>query len=269
MKNTYLYQIPETSDFMMSFVLITKKGNAVIIDGGRPEDMPSLKRIVGNRPVIAWILTHPHIDHISGFNELVATDSTDLVPEKVYYRFPSAAFARETEPGEAHTLDDFYAIYPKIADKSVLVKEGDVFHFDELTVTCLLTFEEDHPINNGYSTLNEASAVFRVDGDRKRVLFLGDIGPDGGDRLYERHWRELACDYVQVAHHGHSGPGAEVYLAASPKAAFWCGRDWLYDEAPNCFGKRLYGTKMQRMWLEKLGVKKNYVTKDGLHRVIV
>ena len=52
---------------MMSFVVVTKENNAIVIDGGRHEDMPLLKQYVDGRHIAAWILTHPHIDHISGF----------------------------------------------------------------------------------------------------------------------------------------------------------------------------------------------------------
>ena len=67
MKQTIMYQLTETSIFMMSFVIITQKDNAIVIDGGRPEDMPLLKEYVGGRHISAWILTHAHEDHISGF----------------------------------------------------------------------------------------------------------------------------------------------------------------------------------------------------------
>ena len=53
---TVLYQLTETSKFMMSFVLITKKNNCIVIDGGRPLDMPLLKEYVGGRHISAWIL---------------------------------------------------------------------------------------------------------------------------------------------------------------------------------------------------------------------
>ena len=46
-----LYQLTETSRFMMSFVLVTDKENCIIIDGGRPEDMPLLKQYVAGRHV--------------------------------------------------------------------------------------------------------------------------------------------------------------------------------------------------------------------------
>ena len=47
--NTLLYQITETSKYMMGFVIVTKNDNVIIIDGGRPEDMPMLKSYVGGR----------------------------------------------------------------------------------------------------------------------------------------------------------------------------------------------------------------------------
>ena len=47
MKNehTVLYQLTETSPFMMSFVVVTKQNNAIIIDGGMEADMPLLKNM--------------------------------------------------------------------------------------------------------------------------------------------------------------------------------------------------------------------------------
>ena len=59
-RKTVMYQITETSEFMMSFVIITKQNNAIVIDGGRPLDMPLLKEYVGGRHISAWILTHAY-----------------------------------------------------------------------------------------------------------------------------------------------------------------------------------------------------------------
>ena len=67
MKNTTLYMLTETSQFMMSFVLVTEKNNVIVVDGGRPLDMPLLKEYIGGRHISAWILTHANTDHISGF----------------------------------------------------------------------------------------------------------------------------------------------------------------------------------------------------------
>ena len=86
---TTLYMLTETSEFMMSFVLVTKNDNVIIVDGGRPEDMPLLKEYVGGRHIAAWILTHAHIDHISGFvSEIERNGGADFDIGTVYYNFP-------------------------------------------------------------------------------------------------------------------------------------------------------------------------------------
>jgi hypothetical protein len=107
------------------------------------------------------------------------------------------------------------------------------------------------------------------------VLFLGDLGPDGGDILFRESRHLLKSDIVQMAHHGHMNVGMEVYAAVMPEACLWCCPEWLYNEAevPNYLSDveklrkmkriRMYGTAVTRGWMELLGVKKHYVTKDG------
>ncbi|MBQ8401811.1 MAG: MBL fold metallo-hydrolase [Clostridia bacterium] len=274
MSETALYLQTETSDFMMSIILKTKKGNAVVIDGGRPEDLPLLWEIVGGCPVKAWILTHPHLDHITGFTKLIADRDISRWPEKVYYNFPTAAFMEETEPAEAWTLRDFLAVEDSIGDRRVCVQEGDTFDVDELHFTILQSWDPGEPIVPAHpgdhnSTGNENSLVFRIDTPGQSVLILGDAGPLAGDRLMSRHWQDLKADIVQMAHHGHGGVGAEVYLAASPKACLWCCRDWLYNEKPFYLNERLWGTIMTRKWMEWMGVQTHYVTKDGTHKILL
>ena len=46
MEQTVLHVIPETSAFMMSYVIHTAAGNAIVVDGGRPEDLPLMREKV-------------------------------------------------------------------------------------------------------------------------------------------------------------------------------------------------------------------------------
>ncbi|MBQ8402751.1 MAG: MBL fold metallo-hydrolase [Clostridia bacterium] len=274
MSETALYLQTETSAFMMSIILKTAAGNAVVIDGGRPEDMPLLRELVGNAPIKAWILTHPHLDHITGLTGLIRCGNTELWPEKIYYNFPTLSFLEETEPSEAWTLREFLEIEDRIADRAVILRENDRFSVDELDFTVLQSWEEKSPIvparpGDENSTGNENSLVFRVDTPGKGVLILGDAGPLAGDRLMSRHWQDLKADIVQMAHHGHGGVGAEVYLAASPEACLWCCADWLYNEAPYYLSERLWGTVMTRNWMAWMGVTKHYVTGEGTHKIIL
>jgi beta-lactamase superfamily II metal-dependent hydrolase len=272
MPGTELILQTETSKFMMSVILKTSAGNAVVIDGGRAEDLPLLAELVGASPVKAWILTHPHPDHIAGFIHAVKEGFGNLAPETVYYRFPPLDLVEKYHPKEPKALREFLEIEDRIRPLAVTPKEGDRFAVDELTFTVLLTFEEDDPIvplrpEDKSSVCNNSSMIFRVEGPNRSVLFLADAGPQEGDRLFARHWRELRSDIVQMAHHGHCGVGPEVYIAAAPESCLWCCADWLYDEDPFVIPDRLCGTRMTRLWMDALGVKHHIVTKDGTQRL--
>ena len=67
---TTLYMLQEQSPIqMMSYVLQTKEGKLVVIDGGNKQDgahlQDTLVRLGGPEPVVElWLLTHPHSDHV-------------------------------------------------------------------------------------------------------------------------------------------------------------------------------------------------------------
>ena len=280
-----LYQLTETSKFMMSFVLVTDKDNCIIVDGGRPEDMPLLKQYVDGRHISAWILTHAHMDHISGFMDEFARDGgADFDVDTIYYNFPPYDelitktdvedlnyFRRELND----SLPGFNAALPKFSDKTHIVNQGETLDVDEVHIDFLYSYHEGLTAN----LMNDSSLVFKVTTPNKTVLFLGDLGPDGGDILFRESRHLLKADICQMAHHGHGCVGMEVYAEIMPEACMWCCADWLYDEpeVPHYLADterlrrmkliRLYGTALTRKWMDILGVKKHYVTKDGTQRI--
>ena len=280
-----LFQLTETSLFMMSFVLITDKNNCIIIDGGRPEDMPLLKQYVNGRHVSAWILTHAHMDHISGFiDEFTRNGGADFDVDMIYYNFPPydelitktdvedlAYFRQELND----SLPSFNAALPNFRDRTHIVHQGETLDIDEVHIDFLYSYHEGLTAN----LMNDSSLVFKVTTPNKTVLFLGDLGPDGGDLLYRESRHLLKSDICQMAHHGHSNVSMEVYAAIMPEACMWCCADWLYNEVeePHYLSDveklrrmkriRLYGTAVTRKWMDILGVKKHYVTKDGTQRI--
>lgn len=286
-EETVLYQLTETSEFMMSFVLVTQEDNVIVIDGGRPEDMPLLKQYIGGRHISLWILTHAHSDHISGFiDEFERNGGADFDIERVAYHFPPyhelkgkqdvpdpTYFDRELE----ESLADFLKIEPLLGDRVYTVRQGDSLTVDECTIDFLYTYHQGL-----YSNLmNDSSLVFRVSTPHKSVLFLGDLGPEGGDMLYEESRHLLKADIVQMAHHGHMNVSMEVYAAIRPEACLWCAPAWLYaeEEVPHyladreklrCMHRtRMYGTAVTRRWMDILGVKTHYVTANGTNQIIL
>ncbi len=281
---TKLYMLEETSDFMMSFVVVTEQNNAVVIDGGREEDMPLLKKYVGGRHISAWILTHAHDDHIQGFvSEVEKNACADFDIERVYYNFPDydALISKTNVANREYFCCELNEILPafnankhKIADKLQVVRQGDVLQIDEVKIEFLYTYRDGLYDN----LMNDASLVFKLYTPRKRVLFLGDLGPQGGDALYRESRDKLQADIVQMAHHGHMNVGMEVYAAAGAKVCLWCCQDWLYNEkeipdwmhgwAEQALSRnRMYGTAVTRKWMEILGAHTHYITANGTQEI--
>ena len=272
---------------MMGFVLVTKADNVIVIDGGRKEDMPLLKKYIAGRHICAWILTHPHNDHISGFiSEFKKNRLADFDIEKLYYRFPPyhelkgkvdvpnlEYFNRELD----EMLLEFTEIEPELSNISHVVTQGEKITVDECTLDFIYAYHDGL-----YSNLmNDASLVFSIKTENKKVLFLGDLGPEGGDVLYEESRHLLKSDIVQMAHHGHMNVGMEVYAEIMPEACLWCCPDWLYNECEippyledrerlrKMQRERMYGTAITRRWMDILGVKTHYVTKDGTNIIVL
>lgn len=266
MSKTKMYVMPETSPFMMSYVIITEQGNCVIIDGGRPEDVPLLREKVKGRKIKAWFLTHPHLDHISAFNQLVEDNDPDFDFEKVYYNFFDVDNFVSKDRGEDwDTIVKFNAIYPKIKHKAQVVCTGDVITIDELNVEVLYHYDEKSVFVK--PNINDTSIVFRVTTPRTAVMFLGDLGPEGGDILVEQGEEKLRAEYCQMAHHGHAGVGPDVYMHINPRVCIWNAPEWLWEEEGRLVDFRCYGTKRTRWWMEKIGVKEHIVTKDGMAEI--
>ena len=284
MKKTTMYQLCETSKFMMSFVIVTKKDNLIIVDGGRPEDMPLLKEYVAGRHISAWILTHAHIDHISGFvDEIRKNGGADFDIEKVYYNFPSLEIPSDVYIPDIdyfkrelyEILPDFEELKPLLSHKLHRTYQGESIQVDECKIDFVFSYHR-HLTSN---LMNDSSLVFKVITPNASVLFLGDLGPDGGDVLFRESRHLLKSDIVQMAHHGHMNVSMEVYAEIMPKACMWCCPDWLYDEVEvptylsdvdrlTKMGRiRMYGTAVTRKWMDILGVKQHYVTKDGTNTI--
>ncbi len=280
-RQTTLHMLTETSKFMMSFVIVTANNRVIVVDGGRKEDMPLLKQYIAGRPVAAWILTHAHDDHIDGFiHEFQENGGRDFDIEAVYYHFPPYSLIDNHDVPDYNymvrelneCLPAFAEIEPLIHSKAHIVSQGDSIDIDDCHIDFLFSYHEGLTIN----LMNDSSLVFKLTTPRKSVLFLGDLGPLGGDILYRESRHLLQADIVQMAHHGHMNVGMEVYAAIGAKTCLWCAPDWLYDEeelpdylanpaylSPDPSRLRMYGTATTRRWMEQLGATEHYVTKDG------
>lgn len=264
MENGKLYLLQEHSLFCMSFVICSPEGEVLVIDGGQTEDAAYLREFLQGKTVHTWILTHAHPDHICAVNRLLAEG--DISVDRFLYHFPPTEFVYKHEPLYAPYQEEFLRLVSASRAQVICLEKGDVLSCGSLKIHILMTSEESY--HN--TVLNNHCLVLRIDSPHHRALFLGDLEPDGGDRLMETVADcpdVLKADIVQVAHHGHMSIDRSIYEVIRPEIALWCAPLWLYDEPEDLIKPRMYGTKMTRKWMTELGVKENHASFEGTYGV--
>ena len=139
--------------------------------------MPLLKKYVGNRHISAWILTHAHIDHITGFiDEFNRNKLADFDVEKVYYNFPPyhELMERTDVPDIGYfrydlneVLPSFLKIEPELKDIAHVVNQGESITIDECRIDFIFTYHDGLFSN----LMNDSSLVFSITTPNKKVLF--------------------------------------------------------------------------------------------------
>lgn len=251
---------------MMSLVITTEDGRVIVIDGGYREDAPRLlaclREVTGQDVphVDAFWLTHPHSDHMHAFMELCEHHADEWTFDGVYFHFPSVQFIA-AEDREYVYLAEFYEKIGLFAHKMHIVSAGDVYLFGEARIDVLYTTDDSFHRN----VCNNASTVFRLTLGGKRVLITGDCGVEAGQKLLRLYGAEgLHAEICQMSHHGQNGCDRDFYAAVSPEICLWCTPKWLWDnDAGKGYNTHMWKTVIVRGWMQELGVRENYVTKDG------
>ena len=255
----------QTKGQMMSFLIETKNGNLIVIDGGRWEDgehlMEEIRRRGGH--VDAWFLTHTHTDHVGALLNLLQTEAegedTGIEIQHIYYNFADLDWYAIHEPGDYGTAAAIIGELEKLPDRVCqIVERGQTITVDDVTVTVMNERYEPGPEQIGERDGNDAGIAYRMVVHGVSILFLGDLQKIGGDLLLEQAGAEaLKSDVVQMAHHGQNGVSEAVYQAIDPEICLWPTPGWLWDNEGG------YQTPETKSWMEKLHVKRHYCIKDG------
>ena len=242
-----------------------------MVDGGFPSETPYLyeylKSLGGH--ISAWFITHFHVDHFGAFYTLLH-EHPDIQVDKVYYNFPSEAFLLEEGGGKQDdwdTADLIEQVRSATAHRHIPVVtmgQGDVYTFDGGKVQVRVLRTPDESIT--HNPINNSSTVFRFEVDGKRILFLGDLGVEGGNQLISMYApEELKSDYVQMAHHGQGCVTKECYELIRPDYCLWPTPSWLWDNmGPGGYDTGIFGTVITRGWMSSLRcVKRHYLQIHG------
>lgn len=238
----------------MGYVLQSKTGELLVIDGGITGNDAELYRVIKKLGghICLWLITHPHNDHYDAVIDLLA-NYKDVSYEKMGAAKLPDSWADDINEEERKELQDWNAFAKTLGDRLFEIKEGMQFSLGSMKVEVLAGNNPDLKTN----PINDQSCVFKVSEDNFSILFLGDLGAEGGNRLLSKPC-DLKCTAVQMAHHGQGGVTEEVYKAIKPKFAFWPTPDWLWENRKYLGGGNIgdgpFETPKTAEWMKSLGV---------------
>jgi beta-lactamase superfamily II metal-dependent hydrolase len=263
-----VWQLPaQTRTQIMSYVLRSAGGKLIVIDGGMVGDADYLRKFLVDQGgvVDTWFLTHPHADHVMAFATIL-TDPGPLQIRDVYASMPDEKWMdKYANKVDVWEYREFVGAVRRANRSLTELSLGQTFLIDGIHIEVLGVKNPELHAN----PLNNSSVVLRVWDDVKSVLFLSDLGVEGGDKLLRSPYRSrLHCEYVQMAHHGQNGVNEAFYKVVNPACCLWPTPRWLWDnDMGKGKGSGRWKTLEVRAWMDKLGVKQHHVMADGLYRL--
>lgn len=248
----------------LSIVIKSPNGKLIVIDGGWEADVDKLSSLILQQggKVDAWLITHPHEDHVGALCAILNDSARKIKIDKIYCSLATPEWYRQVSPTGAGIADQLLNAFTKLPVGTVTnnVGRGTEINIDDVNIRVLN--------NRGvytYNGVNNSSLVYKIRVSGQSILILGDLAYDGGKDLIKTCTAaELKSDIVQMAHHGQQGVDQDAYALIAPTTCLWPTPAWLWDnDNGGGVGSGPWGTLTTRAWLDALGVKDNRSLKDG------
>lgn len=263
-----LWQLPsQIKSPMNSYVLQLADGRVVVMDGGTKGETQYLRGFLGSlgNQVDVWFITHPHVDHMGALNEILM-DPQGIKIKTIYHSRMSPEYRSQHEVTQQEFTEAFYDNLDRFEGEVVDLTEPGLELVMSRTHVKVLGVKNEEITANPY---NNQSMVIKVWDDAKSVLFLADLGIEGGDKLFNGSYRdELDCDYLQLSHHGQAGVSKDFYRNIQFRACLWPTPEWLYNnDAGQGYDTHTWETVEIRQLMDSLGITEHYRAFEGLHRI--
>lgn len=254
----------ETGAQNLSIVIKSPHGKLVVVDGGWEADAEKLSSLILQQggKIDAWLITHPHEDHVGALCAILNDTARKIKIDKIYCSLATPDWYRQVSPTGAGIADQLLSAFTKLPVGTVTnnIGRGTEINIDDVNIRILN--------NRGvytYNGVNNSSMVYKIRVSDQSILILGDLAYDGGKDLIKTCTAaELKSDIVQMAHHGQQGVDQDAYALIAPTTCLWPTPAWLWDnDNGGGIGSGPWGTLTTRAWMDALGVKDNRSLKDG------
>ena len=248
----------------LSIVIKSPHGKLIVIDGGWEADADKLSSLILQQggKVDAWLITHPHEDHVGALCTILNDTARKIKIDKIYCSLATPDWYRQVSPTGAGIADQLLSAFTKLPVGTVTnnIGRGTEINTDDVNIRVLN--------NRGvytYNGVNNSSLVYKIRVSGQSILILGDLAYDGGkDLIKSCTAAELKSDIVQMAHHGQQGVDQDAYALIAPTTCLWPSPAWLWNnDNGGGVGSGPWGTLKTRAWMDALGVKDNRSLKDG------
>lgn len=248
----------------LSIVIKSPHGKLIVVDGGWEADADKLSPLILQQggKVDAWLITHPHEDHVGALCAILNDSSRKIKIDKIYCSLATPDWYRQVSPTGAGIADQLLSAFTKLPVGTVTnnIGRGTEINIDDVNIRVLN--------NRGvytYNGVNNSSMVYKIRVSGQSILILGDLAYDGGKDLIKTCTAaELKSDIVQMAHHGQQGVDQDAYALIAPTTCLWPSPAWLWNnDNGGGVGSGPWGTLKTRAWMDALGVKDNRSLKDG------
>ena len=247
-------------EVQMAYLLRTDDGNITVIDGGLASSAGILEDflIQLGGEVQTWILTHPHKDHIGALKQIIP--SGRIVINRIIHSEIDLEKIKVHEPKSFELAKDYYSILKDSKIEVIDAKLSERYSIGNGVELEILGNKNENILVN---LVNNSSLVFKIKSESKSVLFLGDLGVEGGQEILENTAPKLLkADYVQMAHHGQDGVAKNFYAMVNPQYALWPTPSWLWENNMEARGYNSgdWKTLIVMNWIDDLQIEKNYVS---------
>lgn len=208
----------------MGYLIRTANGHAVIVDGGfdtegcadsiyRGLEQLDIAKVDGLFAVDAWYITHLDGDHV-GILKSFFTKYKDLVSVKSFVQNfpigdPALIHGNYIQVGKDY-ISLMRSAYPEAC--VITAHPSDVFSYSGAKIKMLATAELHYGTFSKILDGNDASLVFMLEANGRKMLFMGDAGEVSSRSMYYAYDGDtLKCDVLQVPHHGLT-TGCSVFL---------------------------------------------------------